>query len=383
LEELFASLAAKVSRFDSIASGEVAFPQEAETKKPIIDLTLLWDESGPESQGPILLLQKTDTKFKERKFSISQDREHPNRTDSENRRHNYNHSLPTLIDNHSQFSVFESHSILRYLAEKFFPNSHWYPNDLKTRTRINNYLDWHSFTIRYSFMIIGLSYLPGFTRTGVDQTKAYVQLAQDVFYGSNSHLWKDRADNGILNQLKVVNDRWLNDSKYLAGDQVSIADLSLYGDAGYIIHIFGFDFKIYPNLNDWYKRMEDQFGKLPARKPFLEIMKRFGGLWKGVFPVKGGSLSAPTSSNTSSLLQSSKTKKMINYGDDDHVPYKPIPTTRPSTFQSPSKIADYGSAESNSPSKTQGNRADEEQDKSFNDAHHWNETYEENLPDLE
>jgi glutathione S-transferase len=305
LETIFASLTTKLSHYESLASGAVPFSQ-AESKKPPVDLTYFWDESGPECQGPILLLQKTDLKFQERKFSISQEREHTNRTDPENKKHNFNHSLPTLVDNHAKFSVFESHSILRYLAEKFFPNSHWYPSDLKTRTKINNYLDWHSFTIRSSFMIIGLSYLPGFTKTGVDKSKSYVQLAQEVFYGSSSHLWKDRADNGLVNQLRVVNDRWLKESKFLAGDEVSIADLSLYGDAGYLIHLFGFDFKSYPALNRWYQTMEEQFGNLPARKAYVPIMKTFGGLFKDIFPTqKGGGASVPSPAPASSTTPTS------------------------------------------------------------------------------
>jgi len=327
--------------------------------------------------------KKLKPNFKERKFSISQEREHPNRTDPENRKHNYNHALPTLIDNNAQFSVFESHSILRYLAEKFFPHSHWYPSDLKTRTRINNFLDWHTVTIRHSFMVTGLAYLPGYTREGVDKSKALVQLAQDAWFGSNSHLWKDRADNGLVNQLRVINDRWLQGSAYLAGDELSIADLSLYGDTGYLIHIFGFDFKDYPNLNKWYNKMEEQFGNLPARLAYIPMMKTFGGLFKDVFPVKGGGPSSITSHPSSSNPK----KKMINYGDED-VPYRPIPTRpisshpQPSSFQSPSKISDHGSVEFSSP-QPERQTFDQEQAKEFNDASHWSQTHEENLPDFE
>jgi len=296
----------------------------------------------------------------------------------------------TIIDNHAQFSVFESHTIMRYICENFFPNSHWYPSDLKTRTRINNYLDWHVCTIRTAFMITGLSYLPGYTPFGVDKSKSLEQLVQDQWYGNQSHLWKDRADNGLLNQFRVINDRWLKGSAYLAGDAVSIADLSLYGDSGYLLHIFGFDFKDYPNLNKWYNRMEEQFGNLPARQAYIPMMKTFGGLFKDVFPVKGGGGRHSTSS-TSLPASSNSNKKMINFGDED-IPFRPIPTSRPqqqqqqqqqpTSFQSPSKINDHGSVEYTSPQKGEGKR-DIEQDKMFNDASHWSETHEEDLPELE
>jgi len=78
---------------------------------------------------------------------------------------------------------------------------------------------------------------------------------------------------------------------------------------------------------------------------------------------------------------------MINYGDEE-VPYRPIPTTRPTaqqhpTFQSPSKISDHGSVEFTSPQKVETRTVDEDQAKEFNDASHWSETHEENLPELE
>jgi len=81
---------------------------------------------------------------------------------------------------------------------------------------------------------------------------------------------------------------------------------------------------------------------------------------------------------------------MINFGDED-IPFRPIPTSRPqqqqqqqqqpTSFQSPSKINDHGSVEF-SPQKAEGKR-DVEQDKMFNDASHWSETHEEDLPELE
>ncbi len=46
------------------------------------------------------------------------------------------------------FVVYESHTILRYLATSRKVASHWYPQDLKKRTRIDMYLDWHHTNLR-------------------------------------------------------------------------------------------------------------------------------------------------------------------------------------------------------------------------------------------
>jgi len=158
-------------------------------------------------------------------------------------------------------------------------------------------------------MTLGLVYLPGFTAQGVDKSKCYLNLAQDILFGSSHHLWKDRADNGLLNQLQLINEKWLGDSKYLAGDEVSIADLSLYGDTGYIRHLFGIDFKQYSNLNRWYQSMDSQFGNDPARKAYIEHMTTLAGLFKDVFPSKpfsSSTHSVPTSTPSVSFTSPSK-----------------------------------------------------------------------------
>jgi len=233
-------------------------------------------------------------------------------------------------------------------------------------------------------MTIGLAYLPGYTRTGVDKTKSYLQLAQEVFYGSSHPLWKDRADNGLVNQIRIINDKWLKDSKYLAGDEVSIADLSLYGDAGYLLHLFAFDFNQYPNIKRWYDSMEKRFGQLEARKTYIPIMKLFGGLFKDVFP---GNDSAPSSGSSSTPPSSRPGKKIINYGDDEDSSEHPIPTSKPTNvgFTSPSKIVDHtDNKQENLKKGTELSQEERDgQSASYNDARHWEESIETDLPELE
>jgi len=224
-----------------------------------------------------------------------QDLVHPNRMDPENVKHNPNHCLPTLFDKAADLNVSESHTILRYLAEKFLPNSHWYPNDLTARTRINNYLDWHAFTIRFTFMTIGQCFLPCFTpEGGLKPEKQLIGLSADTIWGSQHPLWAGRADNGLHNQLMIINDYWLAKNDFVAGAAVSIADLTLYADCGYIIHLFGIDLKGYPKVNAWYKNMEANFGQLPARKAFIPHMEYFGREFQPLFP-KGAIGYAPHS----------------------------------------------------------------------------------------
>jgi len=294
---------------------------------------------------------------------------HPNRTDPDNTKHNPNRSLPTLLDKEDNFSVFESHSILRYLAEKFFPNTHWFPNDLKARTKINNYLDWHAFTIRHSFMTIGLAFLPCFTPAGgLQREKAYLTLSADTLWGSNHPLWENRGDNGLRKQLQIVNDFWLKETKFLAGNDVSIADLTLYADCGYVLHLFGIDFKQYSKIEKWYKTMETEFGKLPARKAFIPHMEYFGLEFRPHFPTA----SVPYSSSPSF---------------PSPVPNFPTANfpTGPSTIKKEKiSISDHEGTESPIKGKQTDSETEKEREK-FSDLHVWKEDYLENasLPDPE
>lgn len=49
--------------------------------------------------------------------------------------------VPALNDD--GFLVNESHTIMRYLVEKYAKGSQWYPSDLKQRAQVDMYLDWY------------------------------------------------------------------------------------------------------------------------------------------------------------------------------------------------------------------------------------------------
>jgi glutathione S-transferase len=47
-----------------------------------------------------------------------------------------------------EFTLFESHTMLRYLHQTRKVNESWYPNDPVKRARVNEYLDWHHLFLR-------------------------------------------------------------------------------------------------------------------------------------------------------------------------------------------------------------------------------------------
>jgi glutathione S-transferase len=50
-------------------------------------------------------------------------------------------SVPAIV--HDGFNVWESGSIVAYLADAHNLDNQWYPKDIKIRARINSYIHWH------------------------------------------------------------------------------------------------------------------------------------------------------------------------------------------------------------------------------------------------
>ncbi|MFQ6574237.1 glutathione-dependent disulfide-bond oxidoreductase [Pseudomonas sp. UM16] len=118
---------------------------------------------------------------------------------------NPNSKIPALLDRSVEpaIRVFESGSILLYLAEKF---GHFLPKDLAKRTETLNWLFWQ---------MGAAPYLGG----GFGHFYAY---APEKFeYPINRFAMEAKR------QLDVL-DRHLSESTYLAGDQYSIADIAIW-----------------------------------------------------------------------------------------------------------------------------------------------------------
>ena len=118
---------------------------------------------------------------------------------------NPNSKIPALLDTsvNPPLRVFESGSILVYLAEKY---GHFLPHDLAGRTECLNWLFWQ----------MGSAPLLG---GGFGHFYAY---APEKFeYPINRYTME------VKRQLDVLN-RQLADNRYIAGDQYSIADMAIW-----------------------------------------------------------------------------------------------------------------------------------------------------------
>ena len=187
---------------------------------------------------------------------------------------NPNSKIPALFDKSTGVRVFESGAILLYLAEKFRA---FLPRDIEGRTETLNWLFW---------LQGAAPYLGG----GFGHFFAY---APEKFeYPINRFAME------VKRQLDVLNQQ-LEDNRYLAGDEYTIADMATapwYGALvkGLVYDAAEFlDVESYENVNRWandvYARPAFQRGKMVNRawgEPHEQLRERhdasdFDGVPKG------------------------------------------------------------------------------------------------------
>ena len=187
---------------------------------------------------------------------------------------NPNSKIPALFDKSTGVRVFESGAILLYLAEKFRA---FLPRDIERRTETLNWLFW---------LQGAAPYLGG----GFGHFYAY---APEKFeYPINRFAME------VKRQLDVLNQQ-LEDNRYLAGDEYTIADMAAapwYGALvkGLVYDAAEFlDVESYENVNRWandvYARPAFQRGKMVNRawgEPHEQLRERhdasdFDGVPKG------------------------------------------------------------------------------------------------------
>ncbi len=134
------------------------------------------------------------------------------------------------------FTLSESHAMMRYLcnSRKVAPN--WYPqNDVKQRAKIDVYLDWHHLNTRRCTWFIVATRFP------------------DTPYIKEQNLTPEGEKKHVMVTLKKIEEIFLQDKKFLCGDEMSIADLSACSEI-IQLHMVGFDFSQYPKITQWLER---------------------------------------------------------------------------------------------------------------------------------
>ncbi|CAG5033671.1 unnamed protein product [Parnassius apollo] len=138
---------------------------------------------------------------------------------------NPQHTVPTIVDD--GFSLWESRAISRYLVNTYGVDSSLYPTDPKVRALVDQRLDFD----------IGTLY-PRFAEYFYPQ----------IFAGASA----DKALHGKLQEgLKFLNT-FLEGNKYAAGNELTLADLSLVATVS-TIDAAGISLHEYPNVERWFE----------------------------------------------------------------------------------------------------------------------------------
>lgn len=127
--------------------------------------------------------------------------------------------------------IVDSHVISGYLVDKFGKNDKLYPKDLVKRAHVNSRLFYNASNI--------------FSRIR--------SLFDPIFFEKCSKLdgWKVKY---IENSWEIV-DRFVAESPFVCGNDLTIADLSLISSISSIDEIVKIDPLMYPNLTEWFERM--------------------------------------------------------------------------------------------------------------------------------
>lgn len=151
--------------------------------------------------------------------------------------------VPALRD--GDFCLAESIAILLYLAEKFKTPDFWYPADLQQRARVNEYLSWQHNAIRWhgSRMFWLRVLIPKIMGVEVPQDKL------------------DTALEDLNDSLKLIEEKFIQDRPFIAGDHISLADLVAIVE---IMQPVGSGLDVFegrPKLSAWRDRVQAAIGQ--------------------------------------------------------------------------------------------------------------------------
>uniref|UniRef100_A0A1A7WL81 glutathione transferase n=1 Tax=Iconisemion striatum TaxID=60296 RepID=A0A1A7WL81_9TELE len=151
--------------------------------------------------------------------------------------------VPALRD--GDFCLAESIAIMIYLAEKFKTPDFWYPTDIRQRARINEYLSWQHTGIRMH-----------------GSKMFWLRLMIPVVMGVEVPKEKmDAALEDLNSSLKLIEEKFLENRPFIAGDHMSLADLVAIVE---IMQPVGSGLDVFqgrPKLSAWRDRVEAAIGK--------------------------------------------------------------------------------------------------------------------------
>jgi len=162
--------------------------------------------------------------------------------------------VPAIV--HGDFKLFESHSILVYLARVFQVEDHWYPDDPKEQAKVNCYLHWHHSNLRQA--------------GGYYEWKAI----RTRFHGEPPNPEKESYYYGFVESSLNFIENNLSENSYVANTSYpTIADISCFCHM-MMYHMVKLDFDAYPRIKAWMERLQASNQALvEVHEPLLKFIE--------------------------------------------------------------------------------------------------------------
>ncbi|XP_028999952.1 glutathione S-transferase theta-1b [Betta splendens] len=167
--------------------------------------------------------------------------------------------VPALRD--GDFCLAESVAILIYLAEKFQTPDYWYPAEVQQRARVNEYLSWQHSALRLHGSKVFWLRLMLPKALGIEVPQEKMDAALEDLNGS----------------LTLIEEKFIQDKAFIAGDQISLADLVAIVE---IMQPVGSGLDVFegrPKLSAWRDRVQAAIGQElfdDAHRTILEAQDR-------------------------------------------------------------------------------------------------------------
>jgi glutathione S-transferase len=172
-------------------------------------------------------------------------------------RYNPTGQVPILVD--GDFTLWESCAIGFYINEKFALSPHWFGADLRARAIVQQYLHWHSTTLRRG---AGAFF--------------YTHFAECI-WGRRDYSKEIEKGLWTLHESLALMESWLGRTPYLCGSEISFADLMGYHEL--VSHVAGKildapDWRKYPQVKRWFDLLTER----PHSRAVSEMITMVGAM---------------------------------------------------------------------------------------------------------
>ena len=152
--------------------------------------------------------------------------------------------VPAINDN--GFKLSESVAIFHYLGRKGIIPERWYPKDIKTLTRVDEYLEWNHNNISLSAGTLFYLQVLQPTKTGVPPSAERIEQQKRT----------------LTKALDDLEHLWLKDNKFLIGNDITFCDLIAVSMLEQVIglNLFKLDEHRHAKVNKWLDEVRKYFG---------------------------------------------------------------------------------------------------------------------------